>query len=137
MQPDPVRLEDTREWISKAAQDLRRVHILSAADPSDIEGVLFHAQQAAEKVLKAFLVWHDVPFRKTHGLEEIGAQCASIDPTLANLIQRGEALTVYAWRFRYPGAPYQPDLEEAKAAADLAERVFEEIANRLPADTRP
>jgi len=32
----------------------------------------FHAQQAAEKSLKAFLYWHEVPFRKTHELEELG-----------------------------------------------------------------
>jgi hypothetical protein len=34
--------------------------------------VAFHAQQAAEKALKAFLAFHDEPFRKTHGIEEIG-----------------------------------------------------------------
>jgi HEPN domain-containing protein len=34
---------------------LRRVALLLAADPQDIEGALFHAQQAAEKALKGFL----------------------------------------------------------------------------------
>ncbi len=29
--------------------------------------------------MKAFLAWHDRPFRKTHNLIEIGEQCAAID----------------------------------------------------------
>jgi HEPN domain-containing protein len=32
----------------------------------------YHCQQACEKALKALLAWHDVPFRKTHSLEEVG-----------------------------------------------------------------
>jgi len=33
--------------------------------------VTYHAQQAVEKVMKAWLVWHGRPFRKTHQLVEI------------------------------------------------------------------
>jgi len=76
MPPDPVRTADTRAWLVKAAQDLRRVEILLAADPPDPEGALFHSQQAAEKALKAFLTFHDVPFRRVHELDELGEQCA-------------------------------------------------------------
>jgi HEPN domain-containing protein len=35
---------------------------------------VFHAQRAAEKAMKAFLAWHDVPFRKTHNLEDGNAR---------------------------------------------------------------
>jgi len=56
--------------------DLRTAaHQLTAAPPFTGDAV-FHAQQAAEKSLKGFLAWHDVPFRKTHDLAEIGRQCA-------------------------------------------------------------
>jgi hypothetical protein len=33
MPPDPVRAIDARAWLAKAAQDLRRVGLLLAADP--------------------------------------------------------------------------------------------------------
>jgi hypothetical protein len=72
MPPDPVRAVDARAWLAKAAQDLRRVDLLLAADPPDPEGGLFHSQQAAEKALKGFLTWHDVPFRRVHELDESG-----------------------------------------------------------------
>lgn len=66
MTPDDARAEDAGAWLQKAALDLRAAaHDLTAADPGLWSDVLFHAQQAAEKSLKAFLAWRDVPFRKT------------------------------------------------------------------------
>jgi HEPN domain-containing protein len=82
MQPDDTRTADTRAWLVKTLQDLRRVEILLAATPADVEGALFHCQQAAEKALKAFLTWHDVRFRRIHDLDEIGKQCVQVDRTL-------------------------------------------------------
>jgi hypothetical protein len=32
---------------------------------------------------KAFLTFHDVTFRKTHDLNELGGQCAALNPSLA------------------------------------------------------
>jgi HEPN domain-containing protein len=56
----------------------------------------FTCQQAAEKTLKAFLMWHHTPFRKTHSLEEIGEQCLDIDRTLQDIVDRAVPLTEYA-----------------------------------------
>jgi HEPN domain-containing protein len=121
----------------EAARDLRRVEILLAAEPADPEGALFHAQQAAEKALKGFLTWHDVPFRRVHELDELGEQCAVVDPSLANLMGRADELTKYAWRFRYPGAPYEPTLVEGRTASDLAREVMNAILGRVPMQVRP
>jgi hypothetical protein len=55
MAPDPARIADTRAWLTKSAHDLRRVDILLGADTPDVEGAVFHSQQAAEKAFKAFL----------------------------------------------------------------------------------
>jgi HEPN domain-containing protein len=87
MPPDDARLQDARAWLSKAELDLK-----AAAHEMAAEGlwadVMFHAQQAAEKSMKAFLAWHDVPFRKTHNLEELGQQCVSVDAGLAPMRKR-------------------------------------------------
>ena len=39
---DDTRIIDTKRWLVKAFQDLRRVEILLAATPADVEGALFH-----------------------------------------------------------------------------------------------
>jgi HEPN domain-containing protein len=96
--------------------------------------IAFHAQQLAEKALKGFLTWHDQPFRKTHNLVEIGQQCVAIDATLEDLARRAARLTEYAWKFRYPGEPAEPALEEALA---MARKVYEAVLCRLPAEVRP
>jgi len=109
MSPDAARLEDTRAWLSKAQTDVRCARVSRGADPPILEDALFHCQQACEKALKAFLAWHDVPFRKTHSLEEVGEQCLRLDPSLGAFVDAAVPLTEFAWADRYPGEPEEPE----------------------------
>ena len=63
MQPDAARVAETREWLVKAALDLRTAEFEFTAQPPLTADIVFRCQQLAEKSLKGFLVWHDVPFR--------------------------------------------------------------------------
>jgi len=107
------------------------------AEPPLLGDAIFHCQQAVEKALKAFLTWHDRPFRKTHNLVELGDQCREIDSTLEELLRRSAPLTEFAWKFRYPGEPFAPAVEEARKGLALAGQVFTAVAARLPAEARP
>jgi HEPN domain-containing protein len=101
-----------------------------------VEDALFHCQQAAEKALKAFLTFHDRPFRKTHDLASLGKQCADIDATLEGLVERLDDLSEYAWAYRYPTGCAEPapgDIEDARRAAQEA---IQEIARRLPGEVQ-
>jgi HEPN domain-containing protein len=134
MPHDPIRAADTMAWLAKADMDLEAAaHDLTAASPF-IADAVFHAQQAAEKAMKGFLAWHDTPFRKTHDLAEIGRQCASLDSSLESVLIRAASLTQYAWKFRYPGEPQEPSIEEAKQAIALAREVYEAVVLRLPSE---
>lgn len=135
--PPDARIVETRAWLAKAASDLRAAAHEFSAEPPILDDIVFHAQQAAEKALKGFLSWHDRPFRRTHDLVELGQACADSDPTLETLLRQAAPLTEYAWRFRYPGDPEQPDEEEARAALSVAGQVYEAILSRLPAEVRP
>lgn len=55
-------------WVGKVEGDLRAARHLLDLDHEDFFDVAFHAQQAAEKFLKALLVYHQIPFPKTHDL---------------------------------------------------------------------
>jgi HEPN domain-containing protein len=138
MGPDEACKDDVRAWLQKAALDLHAAeHAMSAAEASLRSDVVFHAQQAAEKAFKAFLAWHDVPFRKTHNLEELGRACVYIDATLGGIVDRAAPLTEYAWRFRYPGEPSEPSREEADEALSTAREVLEVLARHLPKNVQP
>ena len=133
MAPEDARLKDVHAWLSKAELDLRAAaHEISAPEEGLWGDVMFHAQQAAEKAMKAFLAWHDVPIRKTHSLEELGRLCVALDATLSSLADEAAPLTEYAWRFRYPGESDEPVREEAEQALAVARNVYETILIRIP-----
>lgn len=137
MAPDPERVADTRSWLVKAQHDLRAVDALLGGDEPLPDVAAYHAQQAAEKSLKAFLYWHDVAFRKTHELDELGRVVTEIDADLEHAVEAAVDLTPFAWRFRYPGEPLDPSVEEIAEAAKRAAALNSAILKRLPAETHP
>ncbi|MGD1071108.1 MAG: HEPN domain-containing protein [Bryobacteraceae bacterium] len=129
MTPEEWLLDETRGWVRRAEDDLRAAAALIAAElPAE---ALYHCQQSAEKYIKAFLTRHQKPFRKTHDLRELAVGCADIDPDLALALRPALDLTQYAWRFRYPGTPFEPDEPEVALGLQLAQTVREEILKRL------
>jgi len=134
MEPEDARLQDVRAWLAKAKLDLKAAAHEASAPAEGLWGdVMFHAQQAAEKSLKAFLAWHDVPFRKTHNLEDLGQRCVAVDATLQPLADQAAPLSEYAWKFRYPGEADEPEREEAELALAAARNIYEAILTRLQA----
>ncbi len=131
MPPDPVRAADTESWLRKAYSDLRYAEIDLAADPPAPEDAVFHCQQAVEKSLKAFLVWCDAPFAKTHDLGKLGAQVVALDPGLDPLVESIVELSKYAWLFRYPGDPVEPTVEEARAVLSRAAATVDALRRRI------
>jgi len=129
MTPDPLLLEETRAWLTRARRDLQAAGLLVAGQT--YAEALFHCQQAVEKALKGFLTFHQKPFRKTHDLSEVGPECLAIDSSLQPTLAQTDVLTKYAWRFRYPEAPYEPDAAEAADGLQRAEMAVREIERRL------
>ncbi len=63
--PEEVKWDLVQRWIARAEQDFGVADHLIAHDAPWLNAVAFHAQQAAEKLLKAVLVRHqnrDAPF---------------------------------------------------------------------------
>ena len=129
MSPGEVLASETREWLVRARGDLDACAALMAAElPRE---ALFHTQQCAEKAMKALLTWHQIPFQKTHDLDELKQACLPLSGADAAHLTGIERLSEYAWRFRYPGAPYSPGREEAEEAHLMASRVLEAVAVQL------
>jgi HEPN domain-containing protein len=137
MPPDPGRIAETREWLAKVVLDLRGARIDLDARPPLLEDALFHCQQIVEKALKAFLAWHDTPFRKTHSLEELGGACEKLDASLKAVIDPAVPLTEFAWAFRYPGDHPVPTVEESNQGLSTAVDVVVAVLDRLPTEAVP
>lgn len=130
LNPTELRFRETQEWLAKAAADLASAQLLAGARHD--ANALYHCQQCSEKALKAFLVWHEQPFRRTHDLEEIGVACAVLDASLQGIAEEADRLTDYAWRARYPGNPFSTSPEEVALMLGLAGRVLGAVKSRIP-----
>lgn len=118
-------------WIEKAQADLNAALILLEGLSENYEIVGFHAQQAAEKFLKAFLARHQVELRKTHDLAELLTLVDTVDAELAQALRETETLTPYATAFRYPGDRKATDRATAQRLVDLSERVQALVTEKL------
>ena len=129
---DPILLFNTKEWLLRAKEDLDAATLVLTTPSPLVRTALFHCQQAVEKAMKAFLTWYDARFREIHNLEELGESCIRLDSTLASVVTGVTPLTKYAVRFRYPGAPYAPSVEEAQESIGLAHEFVDTVLAKLP-----
>lgn len=124
-----------RGWLEKARRDFNTaVNALKAAEPfTDI--ACFHAQQAAEKYLKAHLIWLGIEFPRTHSLEDLVLLAAQGDPDFLSLKDDAASLTPYAIETRYPEFE-EPLLEDAKKSIEIAEKVGRFVLQKLPKEVK-
>jgi HEPN domain-containing protein len=128
MTPDELLRKEAAKWLRQAAMDRNAAQVLLEVEPSRS---VFHSQQAAEKATKAFLTFHQVAFRRTHDLKDLGSQCVTADPTLEPILRDAEGLTDYASGFRYPDSPYEPDAVEAAEALTIAAKLCDQVRQRI------
>lgn len=94
----------TAEWVAKAEGDFAIVEreMRARKNPS-YDGACFHAQQCAEKYLKARLCEAGVEFRKTHDLVSLLESLLPEDPMWETFREDLAYLTDFSVTFRYPG----------------------------------
>jgi len=129
--PEEVKKEIVRQWLAKAEQDMKAGEALLAAEHPFLYPSCFHAQQAAEKYLKALLTWHQIEFPKTHAIEQLLDLVKEADAETASSLKDATMLTPYGVDIRYPGDQPEPNLEEAREAVELARRVRDAVTCRL------
>jgi HEPN domain-containing protein len=128
--PSREVLEEVAAWIAKAESDFKNIELVLPADDAPFDTVCFHAQQAAEKYLKALLTFYGIPFRKTHDLPELVLLLpsrSSVPGEVGDLTD----LTYAAADARYPNAAVQYDRTMAEGAVRTAELVKFSVLEEL------
>jgi HEPN domain-containing protein len=130
--PDPGVIEVVHKWVEKAESDLLTAsHTLKLGSATPADTVGFHAQQCAEKYLKALLTWRGLDFPKSHNLTILLERLPERFRPEMTADERLR-LTAYATVTRYPG-DYEPiTLTEARRAVTLARRVRRQVRRWLP-----
>jgi len=124
--------ELVRLWVRKAEEDLAVARLVLDHERDLFDAVGFHAQQAAEKYLKAFLTFHQVEFTKSHDIGLLLDLVSAVDRNLTDELGDIRRLTPLAVQFRYPGEDPPLTKTEAEILLGLAETCRERIRSILP-----
>jgi HEPN domain-containing protein len=110
----PPREQDAhgspQEWLAHAESDLNLARLAKGRREILPEQSCFHAQQAAEKALKAVLLFRHIEFPLVHDLEPEVRDAGSLTP--------------YAVEARYPGHLEEVTPSDVDEAVRLAEAVL-------------
>ncbi|MDT8300017.1 MAG: HEPN domain-containing protein [Sedimentisphaerales bacterium] len=109
------------DWLRYSRSDLELARTIRTAEVM-FEVLCFHAQQAAEKALKAVLIAKDVPPPKTHNIRTL-LDLLPEEIIVPEEIEDAASLSDYAVTSRYPGDFEPVNEEEYKEAVRLAATV--------------
>jgi len=118
-----------KQWILKAEEDLLVISRLTDGQIIAPTAICFHCQQAAEKYLKAFLIFHEVEIRRTHNIEFLLSECCDINPVFGEIDAKN--LSDYGVDVRYPGDMYIPNESEVRDSIAIAQRIKSIVENSI------
>jgi HEPN domain-containing protein len=112
---------DLMPWVLRAEEDYAAAVSAMRRKKPLTYIACFHAQQCAEKYLKALLITrgHEPP--RVHDMVVLGDECTRAGILLSVSDDDLSTLSAYAVRVRYPGD--DPTVEEARQALHIAKRV--------------
>jgi len=123
-------LRFAKEWVMKAQSDLETAEILYR-EKGPTDSLCFHCQQAAEKMLKAFLVFNKGKYSKIHDLINLLNICKKIDESFKNLENEASFLNRFYVETRYPPEIINYTREECEEALGLAQKLTQFILNKI------
>lgn len=123
--------DDPQNWVARADSDLLNIRNNLGAEEIPWDTICFHAQQAAEKMLKAYLVSRGQAAGRTHDLVALLAEVVAAGGSLQDLEQDCRLLTPYAVMLRYPGVVGEPSEQEGRQAVAAADRIYKRVRAAL------
>lgn len=119
-------------WLEFAFNDLKAAQILINNDSPLIQPALVLSQQAAEKALKAYLLYSNKPIIKTHDLLRLVNKCEKLDSDFTQLIESAAELTPHCSTSRYPDSAFcVPDVTTAIMLVKQAEQIYNFVLQKI------
>lgn len=114
-------------WLRAAQDDFTATQFLMDEEPLRREIVCFHAEQAVEKILKAFLVYHGKEIPEGKDCAGLLEACVAIEPSLARFRDTAALVSPYAdYDEAFPAWVELSDGEMAQAV-DFAGEVLDAV----------
>lgn len=126
----PEKIEIINEWFDKADEDILAAEVVIEASPLLYDVSAFHSQQAAEKYLKAFIVFNEIMPPKVHNVKELIDIAICYDIEFEKL-RGAETLSKFAVRSRYPDDMDVDTKEQALIILNIAKSVKDFVRNKI------
>jgi len=127
----------TLTWLQRARSDLQLGRAGLRTKGVLPEDACFHAQQCAEKALKALLLHLKVAFPKTHTIEVLLDLLKAQEVSIPNGVDEAFELSEYAVQTRYPGEWEPVTKAEARRALEQAGLVLAWVESQLERGATP
>ncbi len=125
------RIKIVKQWIIKADHDLGTAKITYLHIPEYKDTITFHCQQTVEKYLKAYLIFLDIEFRRSHDLVYLIEIISQKDPFEDIFYDKASFLQDFAVEIRYPNDIIELEDEGVQNAIKYAEQFRELIIIKL------
>ena len=127
----PWQAEIIQAWLQRARSDLQLGR--AALNTAGVlpEDACFHAQQCAEKALKALLLQRQIPYPRTHAIEVLLDLLKIQGEPVPENVDEALILTEYAVQTRYPGEWEPVTKKEAQKALEQAALVLSWAESRI------
>ena len=132
-----AKTELVKNWLIKALHDLYAAQRLSTGKKPLLDYAVYHCQQAAEKALKGFLVFHDIRVDKTHDIRALILTVGELNKDFLSYQASAHRLTPFATTYRYPGDELQPAKETFEEAYEDAISIYQFVLSNLPNEVHP
>lgn len=111
---------DYTKWLDRAGQDIKLIDVIYKEGLEGLEdSFCYTCQQAAEKLLKAFIIKNERNVPRSHDLLFLLRICKKYDDSVLNLSDAITVLSEYSVSARYPSDfEDKRTVEEAKEAYD-------------------
>lgn len=121
-----------KEWLYKADQDFGFTSSALVNSYEYYDQLCFFLQQAGEKYLKAYIIKHELPFKKVHNLVELMEICKSNESEFESLRDACKTLNPLYIEPRYGDTVFKIyTREEVLSAQEAARKIQQFVRKKL------
>ncbi len=128
------KIEVLKKWVEKGDHDLGTAMITYRYIPKYKDTIAFHCQQAVEKYLKSYILYLDLPIKRTHDLIYLLEQINNIDIVEQNWFDKALELQDFAVEIRYPEIVLELSDADIEIAIGISQDFRKLILTKLKID---
>ena len=120
-----------KDWIEKADHDFGSAKLIFIHVPDYYNTIAFHCQQAAEKYLKALLIYYEIEFQRSHNLIYLLDLLSDKIEISEDIYDNAILLNGFSVQIRYPDRKIYLSKDELETSISITQKFREFTINKI------